>query len=255
MSEEKQKPKPFFTKENMARDARPDNWWYKGYQLNEVDIRNAMANTRSNKEAARWLGITDVTYKKYAKSLIDEATGKSLFELHKNESGKGIPKLWSGSDWKHNLDKMLIQNQPNDPAKITKLKELLMKDGRLGYQCCQCKFGEKRLTDMKAPILLNFKNGKKSDWCIENLEWLCYNCYFLYIGDIFNNKMLQRVESTNIEAPEIKEDVMQVYQLDDFYYQHLRKLGLEGEGDVRFKDISEENLIDLTDNDLIDYKT
>jgi hypothetical protein len=47
--------------------------------------------------------------------------------------------------------------------------------------------------------------------------------------------MIQRVESNPIETPEIKEDVQEFYQLDDFYYNHLKNLGLEGSGDVLFK--------------------
>jgi len=131
-----------------------------------------------------------------------------------------------------------------------------MKDGRLGYQCSSCKFSEKRLTDMKAPLLLSFKNGKKSDWRLENLQWLCYNCHFLYVGDPFSNKMLQKVEAVSIDSPEIKEEVQELYQLDDFYYEHLKKLGLEGDGDVLFKD---QDLIDYKDQDdgseFIDIRT
>jgi hypothetical protein len=235
-----------FTKENMARDKRPESWWHKGLQLTEEQIREAMANTRSNKEAARWLGITDITYKKYSKSYIDQETGKTLFQLHLNPSGKGMPKNWAGGIWKKNLDEMLIENQPINSKKILRLKELLMKDGRMGYQCSACKFSEKRLTDMKAPLLLNFKNGKKSDWRQENLQWLCYNCYFLFIGNPFSNKMLERVESHEFSVPEIKEDVQELYQLDDFYYDHLKNLGLEGQGDILFKD---QDLIDYKDTD------
>lgn len=235
-----------FTKEKMQRDRRPDNWWHRGLQLTEEQIREAMANTRSNKEAARWLGITDITYKKYSKSYIDQETGKTLFELHKNIPGRGMPKNWAGGIWKKDLDDMLIENQPINSKKIMRLKEALMKDGRLGYQCSACKFSEKRLTDMKAPLLLSFKNGKKSDWRIENLQWLCYNCFFLYIGDPFANRMIQRVESNPIDTPEIKEDIQELYQLDDFYFEHLKKLGLEGKGDILFK---EEDLIDLKDPD------
>ena len=239
MSEEK---KAFrFTKENMARGVRPDHWWNRGLQLTEAQIREAMANTRSNKEAA--------------KATFDEVTGKSLFGLHKNEAGRGIPRNWVGGKWKANLDEMLIENQPINSKKILRLKEMLLRDGRLGYQCCACKFSEKRLTDMKAPLLLNFKNGKKSDWRIENLEWLCYNCHFLFIGDIFNNQMMARVESYPFEAPEIKQDLQQVYQLADEYYDHLRKLGLENDGAVRFKDVKADDLIDYNqEDDLIDYR-
>lgn len=243
-----------FTKENMARGVRPETWWNRGLQLSPERIREAMANTRSNKEAARWLGITDVTYKKYAKKHIDEATGKSLFELHKNQAGKGMPKNWVGGQWKKNLDDMLVENQPINTKKIIRLKELLMKDGRLGYQCATCKFSEKRLTDMKAPLLLNFVNGKRSDWRIENLRWLCYNCYFLFIEDPFSNKMLQRLEAMPIDAPEIKEDAQELFQLDDFYYDHLKKLGLDGQGDVLFKEPTGTPVDDDELSDLIDFK-
>lgn len=244
---------PYFSQVNMSKEGRPEHWWNRGLQLSEQKIREAMANTRSNKEAARWLGITDITYKKYAKAHIDEATGKSLFELHKNQAGKGMPKNWVGGIWKKNLDEMLVDSQPINSKRIMRLKDLLMKDGRLGYQCSTCQFSEKRLTDMKAPLLLNFVNGKKSDWRIENLRWLCYNCYFLYVEDPFSNKMIQRVESIPLDSPEIKEDAQTLFQLDDFYYQHLKNLGLDGDGDVRFKDIDTHTGTDELD-DLVDYK-
>lgn len=243
---------PFFTKDNMARETRPESWWHKGLQLTEEQLREAMANTRSNKEAARWLGITDITYKKYSKSYIDQETGKTLFELHKNQSGKGMPKNWAGGKWKKELDDMLIENQPINSKKIMRLKEALMKDGRLGYQCSACKFAEKRLTDLKVPLLLNFKNGKKSDWRIENLQWLCYNCHFLFVDDPFANRMIQRVESNPIDMPEIKEDVQEFYQLSDFYYDHLKKLGLEGSGDILYK--PEENKQSEDGDEFIDFK-
>jgi hypothetical protein len=128
-----------------------------------------------------------------------------------------------------------------------------MTDGRLGYQCSACRYGEKRLTDMKAPLLLNFKNNKKSDWRIENLQWLCYNCHFLFVGDIFSNKMLQKVEALPLHTEGMKEEVQEVYQLDDFYYTHLKNLGLDGSGDVMFKTGQEEK--DYQDGDeLIDFK-
>ena len=247
------KKTPYFSQVNMSKEGRPEHWWNRGLQLSEQKIREAMANTRSNKEAARWLGITDITYKKYAKAHIDEATGKSLFELHKNQAGKGMPKNWVGGQWKKNLDEMLVDSQPINSKRIMRLKDLLMKDGRLGYQCSTCQFSEKRLTDMKAPLLLNFVNGKKSDWRIENLRWLCYNCYFLYVEDPFSNKMIQRVESIPLDAPEIKEDAQKLFQLDDFYFEHLKNLGLDGDGDVRFKDINTPTGMDELD-DLVDYK-
>jgi hypothetical protein len=55
--------------------------------------------------------------------------------------------------------------------------------------------------------------------------------------------MLQRIELHEVDVPEIKEDIQTFYEIDDFYYEHLKNLGLDGSGDVLFKP-----------NDIIDYK-
>ena len=55
----------------------------------------AMAKTKSVRAAARYLNCSYQHLKPYMKSYKDETTGKSLFELHKNQSGKGIPKFIS----------------------------------------------------------------------------------------------------------------------------------------------------------------
>ena len=49
--------------------------------LSKEDIQRAMRVTKSNRSAARYLNCSYQHYKKFAKILIDEASGKSLFEL------------------------------------------------------------------------------------------------------------------------------------------------------------------------------
>ena len=51
----------------------------------ESDIRYAMENTKSNAEAARFLKVSFTTYKKYARMYVDRETGKTLYEIHKNQ--------------------------------------------------------------------------------------------------------------------------------------------------------------------------
>jgi hypothetical protein len=58
--------------------------------------------------------------------------------------------------------------------------------------------------------------------------------------------MLEKIETMPFETPDIKEEVQELYQLDEFYYDHLKKLGLDGQGDVLFK---ETDLIDYKDTD------
>ena len=58
--------------------------------LTKEQIVAAQANTKSNMAAARHLHVSYQHYKRYAKLY-------GLFEQHKNQSGKGIPKFLKGS--------------------------------------------------------------------------------------------------------------------------------------------------------------
>jgi len=112
------------------------------------------------------------------------------------------------------------------------LKSLLMKDGRLGYCCSACGHSERRLTDMKQPLMIAFNNGVRTDWRIENLKWLCYNCSFILGLDYFSNRMIRDIESFTEHTEEAQKEVQNFYALDDFYMEHLSKLGLDDRGDV-----------------------
>jgi hypothetical protein len=215
-----------------------------GLQLTEEDIRRAMANTRSNAEAARFMKLDIRTYKKYAKMYQDQLTGQTLWKLHMNTSSKGIPKKWITNPSKENLEGILTKNQINNPKRLAKLKDLLMKDGRLGYCCSACDYSEKRLTDMKTPLMINFKNGERTDWTIDNLQWLCYNCSFILGLDYFSNRLIRDVESASKVNVETQEDIKKFYEIDDFYLDHLAKLGLDDRGDI----------IKIVDDNIIDNK-
>ena len=61
--------------------------------LTKDQILEAQRRTKSNRAAARYLHVSWPHYKSYSTMYKDEATGKSLHELHANPSGKGIPKF------------------------------------------------------------------------------------------------------------------------------------------------------------------
>ena len=63
--------------------------------LTEAQIRYAMKNSKSNSGGARFLNISLTTYEKYSKMYIDESTGKSLWDLHKNQKGTGVTKPYN----------------------------------------------------------------------------------------------------------------------------------------------------------------
>ena len=60
--------------------------------LSKELIKGAMSQTLSNRAAARYLNVSYQHYKKWAK-LYESDTHDNLFEQHKNQSGKGIPKF------------------------------------------------------------------------------------------------------------------------------------------------------------------
>ena len=53
-------------------------------------------------------------------------------------------------------------------------------------ECCEnCGCGDRRTHDGRKPLLLTFKNkGNIKNYNLQNLQILCYNCYFMTVGDV-----------------------------------------------------------------------
>jgi len=188
-------------------------------------IQAAMAKTMSNHGAARYLNVSFNHYKKFARLYFDEETGKSLFEIHKNPSGKGIPKLLPGSLHKRPLIELVEGRLSVDKYNPEKLRIRLVQEGWLLEECHQCGFKERRVLDYKIPLLLRFKDGNKKNYRLENIEHLCYNCYFLTVGDVFTERDVKSIEQF---APlKGSESDTAEWGLDDYQLQRLRELGLE----------------------------
>lgn len=152
-------------------------------------IEQAISLTRSNQAAAIYLKVSFPTYKKYAK-LFKNDQGVSLFDSHKNQSGRGMIKPRE-DDRKFKLDDILMGKHPTYPK--DKLFRRILASKHIPEQCVHCGFHTKRETDLKIPLILNHKNGNSTDHRVDNLELLCYNCYFLLVGNL-NQHTLRNVE-------------------------------------------------------------
>lgn len=142
-------------------------------QLLAAEITEAQGKSRSAKDTARTLGVSYNTYKKYAKMY-------GIFEIDYNPTNVPIERRLKLTVGKYPLSEILQGMHPNYP--IYKLKRRLIKNDVFPEQCSCCGFEEVRVTDGKAPLLLDFFDGNWQNHKLDNLRFLCYNCFFLLIG-------------------------------------------------------------------------
>jgi hypothetical protein len=90
-------------------------------------------------------------------------------------------------------------------------------------ECYQCGFSEKRVIDYKQPLILNFKDGNKNNWKLDNLRMLCYNCYYLYVGNLFTDKQMKAFEDSG--APLVKD--MPTFDIEDDILAYFNDVGTE----------------------------
>lgn len=152
--------------------------------LTEAQVKYAMEHTKSNLEASRFLHVSYPTYKKYAKLYVDSETGKSLFELHKNQAGVGTRKAYNIQKGKYALVDVLAGKYPDYP--VNNLKNRLIRNLVFEEKCNCCGYQERRKTDFLIPLLLDHIDGDRTNHLKENLQLLCYNCYFLYSKNSLN---------------------------------------------------------------------
>ncbi len=159
-------------------------------------ILMAMNNTRSNMAAARYLGCSFQHYRRYAKMYTDE-DGVTLFDKHKNPGAKGVPKYKRGAYTIDNFPILDIMEGRIDPRNFSPeiIKHAMIREGLLREYCACCGFAERRVLDFRMPLILYFKDKIKTNYKIDNVKLYCYNCYFLTIGDVFNEKQIEGLES------------------------------------------------------------
>jgi len=70
---------------------------------------------------------------------------------------------------------------------------------------------------------LNFKDNNKKNYQLDNLELLCYNCYFIYVGDIFSPEQLDQVQDFTDYKFKIDRPT---WDLDEDALSNMRALGI-----------------------------
>ncbi len=196
----------------------------KAKPLSKEQILAAQAKTKSNMAAARYLHVSYQHYKKWAKLY-------KLFDGHKNQSGKGIPKFLKGPKKMPHMLEIIEGRIAASSFDPNKLKYALIEQGYLSEECAVCSFKERRVLDYKMPLLLHFQDNNSNNYSLDNVQLLCYNHYFLTVGDIFNDKDVKQIESKQ-EHFGTSEKVE--WEVDTYHLERLRELGLgdDDEDDV-----------------------
>ena len=141
-------------------------------------ILESQKNTKSAREASRWLGVSYNTYKKWAKYY-------NIFDQHLNQSGLGVKKGWA-------THKISMEDIFNGKAKpnysLPTLKRRLVDEGYFKEECSICGWNEERITDNKICLTLDFKDSDSDNKSYDNMRLLCSNCYFTNVGNFKNSK-------------------------------------------------------------------
>lgn len=188
--------------------------------LTKEDILRAQKMTRSNMAAARYLHVSYNHYKKYAKMYKNDE-GQTLLEAHLNQEGKGIPKFLNNKGKQPPLMDLLEGRIPIEHFDPQKVKYRIIQECLIEEKCSKCGMAEKRVLDMKTPLILHHMDGNRKNWHLENLEFLCYNCAFLYGKSPITDEQVQAQEHYIDKSDEEFE-----WEMDEHIIEHLKELGL-----------------------------
>ena len=122
----------------------------------------------------------------YQKQNDEYAKLYGIFEDLKNPNGLGIRKGSNSTSGYHSLDDIIAGKYPNYP--VWKLKRRLLLSGYMEEKCCNCGFEERRITDHRVPLVLDFIDENKKNHKYDNLRMLCFNCSFLIRGNLTGPK-------------------------------------------------------------------
>lgn len=160
--------------------------------LLESEILAAQSISKSEMEAARKLGVSKKTYNKYAKLY-------GVYGRVMNMAGKGISKaIVNENSGKYPLNRIFANEFSDYPPH--RLMVRCVRSRKIEEKCNKCGFSERRIADGRVPVILNFVDGNPKNMAFENLELLCYNCYFINVNNPHGMKKTFKYEEMPVEV-------------------------------------------------------
>ena len=140
--------------------------------LTKKMIEDSQSQTKSNMAAARWLGVSYLTYRKYARIY-------GLFERHLNPAGVGIKKGYG--KWLKPLDEIL-DGSKKYRMRPNYIKKRLIKEKWVEEECNSCGYNEIVMGKDKVALRLDYEDGDVTNNNLINIRLLCPNCFLSHNG-------------------------------------------------------------------------
>ena len=147
--------------------------------ITESDVQHAASYAMSNTDAANFLRINPLTWRKYAMMYFEPTTGKTYYEYLKVKRHIKNKKL-KKENLKRKKSIVEILDGLHPSYQKNKLHHRLLKEGYMDECCSMCGFIEKHLITNKCPLFLVCKDGDNTNFKRDNLGFFCYNCVALY---------------------------------------------------------------------------
>ena len=202
-------------------------------------ILESQKHTKSNMEAARWLGVSFNTYKKWAKRF-------DIFDQHLNQEGKGIKKGFGVRNGGHSISKKATgyekrwneEGNPNYGSSVyilglegEKLNEFKIKFGKEFYKIGKANDIPKRVRD-----LLGGRKDLGIPWQDDEM--------WEYWGK--NAKVLTCVPTrTQTEA----------FEIEKAFHYRLRETKVEGILSTEMFETSKEKIDELIQIEVVNYRS
>lgn len=139
----------------------------KVYQVSDEQFKNIVQEANSYSDCLRALGLGTTG------GSSTDVLKRRINELKCNVEHFGKKQKTQSPQAKYSLEEILIENSTY--ANISRLKERLIREGKLEYKCQNC--GIKEWQSKPLSLHLDHINGKNNDHRIENLRFLCPNCH------------------------------------------------------------------------------
>ena len=139
----------------------------KVYQVSNEEFQNIVQQANSYSDCLRALGLGTNG------GSSTDTLKRRIVELNCDISHFGKKEKIQLPQARYSLDEILIENSTY--ANISRLKERLVREGKLEYKCQNC--GIKEWQSKPLSLHLDHINGKNNDHRIENLRFLCPNCH------------------------------------------------------------------------------